>query len=263
MGGQCTQGSDCRDHPGRYQLLWKPGVASSGWDQVLTCATVIGLVVRPFLGACGRDDNGAMTAPPGSADHSANNGTDSTTRRRPWDIPPGWAAVGVAVIGVLGGLVGRATATNTTPTPVPGPTVTTTITASPTLTHARLEFSLTAGSRVPWCQTYTGTGTIPPGYVLAIFDTPAGPQHFYSFDQMATQLPGSHWRTMDPLQIGTRGQAGFHVDIVGVLTSRPILRYMASIRALHGAPWISEALPPGPEISLPVITNGRTGLTCR
>lgn len=141
----------------------------------------------------------------------------------------------------------------------------TTVTASPSPapSRANLEFSLTAGSQVPWCQTYTGTGTIPTGYVLAIFDTPAGAQHFYSFDQMATQLPGNHWRTTDPLQVGTRGQPGFHVDIIGVLSTRPILRYMASIRALHGAPWISEALPPGPRITLPVVTNGRRGLACK
>jgi len=185
-------------------------------------------------------------------------------KRRRWAIPPDLAAVLVAVIGVGAAWAGRATAPSSSASS-PGPAVTTTVTASPSPTAptAHLEFSLTANSRVPWCQVYKGTGAIPPGYALAIFATPATPDGqpaspaYYSFDTQAIPLTDGHWRTV-PLQIGAKGQANFNSDIVGVLVSKSVYRYIKSIRA----PWTSETLPPGPTISLPVITNGKRGLPC-
>lgn len=188
------------------------------------------------------------------------------TKRRPWDVPPGLAAVLAAIIAVGGGLAGRALAPNNSPSPAP--TVTTTITAppSPSVPAAHLEFSLTDGTAVPFCQVYNGTGAIPAGYSLLIFDTPAGfngqlpSTPYFSFDKRASPT-GDHWQT-EPLQIGTRGQAKDHVDIVGVLASNDVYQYISSIQAKNDVFWISGALPPGPTIKLAVVTNGKNGLSC-
>jgi len=203
--------------------------------------------------------------PSASAGHSDDAAADNANRRRPWDIPPGVAAVLVAVIGVAGILAGRATAPSNS-TSVPRPAVTTTVMSSPS-PAAQVEFSLTANSRVPWCQVYSGTGTIPAGYSLVIFSTPAGPNGqlsstaYYSFDSRATQSAAGHWQT-EPLQTGTEGEADTNVDIVAVLTTNSIYRYINSVLTRNNAPWISEMLPPGPAISLAVITNGERGLPC-
>jgi hypothetical protein len=208
-------------------------------------------------------NNGVMTTPP--AGHSDDAATDSANIRRPWDIPPGAAAVLVAVIGVVGVLAGRVTAPVNN-SPAPRSTVTATVTSPPS-PAAQVMFSLTANSPVPWCQAYGGTGTIPAGYSLVIFDTPAGPSGqlpftaYYAFDSRATQSATGHWQT-EPLQIGTEGGADTDVDIVAVLTTNSIYQYMNSIKTREDAPWISEVLPPGQEISLPVVTNGERGLPC-
>jgi hypothetical protein len=206
-----------------------------------------------------------MTTPPPPAGHSDDAAANNTNRRRPGDIPPGYAAVLVAVIGFVAVVAGRATAPDNS-APAPGPAVTTTVTSSPS-PAAQVAFSLTANSQVPWCQAYGGTGTIPAGYSLTIFDAPSGPNGqlsstaYYAFDSRATQSATDHWQT-EPLQIGTEGEAGTDVDIVAVLTTNSIYQYMNSIKTGKDAPWISEVLPPGPAISLPVVTNGERGLPC-
>jgi hypothetical protein len=153
--------------------------------------------------------------------------------------------------------------------------VATSRTASPskTSTAARvtkpppvLTFVLTAHSRVPWCQYYEGTGTIPSGSALLIFSTPADPNGnptsppHYSFDEEAIQMSTGHWRT-EPLQIGVKGQANFSVDIVGVLVAEGVYKYLNSI-SYRDLGLISTNLPPGLVTSLPVITNGRRGMAC-
>jgi hypothetical protein len=48
-----------------------------------------------------------------------------------------------------------------------------TVTASPPpVSKKGLNLVLRPEARVPWCQDYRGTGAIPHGYVLLIFDTP-------------------------------------------------------------------------------------------
>jgi hypothetical protein len=189
----------------------------------------------------------------------------SNSKRRKWSVDQGIALI------VAAGIAAAATYFGTRQTQTgqltPGPTVTATVTApsSPAPSAKNLEFSLTADAKVPFCQVYRGTGEIPGGYVLVIFDTPAGADGqpssppFYSFDGQAAQVTAGHWST-EPLQLGTEGQAGTSIDIVGVLTSSSYYRLLGSIRALNG--WISGTLPPGPSITLPVSTNGERGLKC-
>jgi hypothetical protein len=149
----------------------------------------------------------------------------------------------------------------------PSPAVTVTVPAKPTT--AKLTFALAQRSKVSWCQTYYGTGTIPRDDVLAIFTTPAQPDGqpavipYYSFNAIGQQYAPNHWRT-EPLQIGakpgtTRSAAHFPADIVAVLVSRPMFDYVQSIIPLH---WWSHVPLPGQKISLSVITNGRRGMNC-
>jgi hypothetical protein len=205
--------------------------------------------------------------------HSSNNVDGSArdaSKRRHGDVPPGIAAIMVAVIGVTGGFIGnRFFASGDSAQAHPGPTVTVTVTASPspTVPVTHLEFALLPGSSVPWCQNYSGTGVIPAGYVLMIFDTPAdssGQPNLpadYSFDGQAVQSAGDRWSTV-LLEIGPPNQANFHVDIIGVLSSTPVYNYINSIHAKGSVPWVSAELPPGPRINLPVVTNGQHGLAC-
>jgi len=198
-----------------------------------------------------------------------NGGTRPGKHKRTVDL--GIATIVSAIIAAValvgGGALGRVIVPDTNPSPEP--TVTKTITPQPAAkaSVAHLEFALTAGSRVPWCQVYSGTGKIPAGHVLAIFDTPAGPggqpasQPFYSFDGKAVQPVPGHWQT-EPLQIGTQGLADVNVNVTGVLTSTSFYQYMNSVRAKNGLPWISETLPPGPRIILPVVTDGHRGMAC-
>jgi hypothetical protein len=139
--------------------------------------------------------------------------------------------------------------------------------SSPIPASTNLEFELTDGSKVPWCQVYNGTGSIPAGYQLIIFDTPAGPDGepaspaYYSLDAIAIHPVAGHWYTI-PVQIGSPGVANFYSDIVGVLASESTYDYIKSIIIYGNAPWWTTKLPPGPKISLFVVTNGKRGIPC-
>lgn len=175
------------------------------------------------------------------------------------DIPPGWAAVLAASIGIVAA-VASSLVTRATQSPAASP-------SSVGAPQAHIEFSLTPNSRVLWCQVYNGTGTVPAGYSFVIFDTPANSAGqveqpaSYSFDGEAEENAPGHWTT-EPLQIGTRGVANDSVDIIGVLTSRAIYSFVSSIRAQNDLLWSSQQLPPGPKVTLPVITNGKRGQSC-
>src|SRR5215467_11565195 len=136
--------------------------------------------------------------------------TGQTRPRR--TIDQGWAIIWAAVIAAFaaaGGYLVPAFLTSGNSSPSPNVT----ITASPRPVSAKgLNFALAPHSPVPWCQVYEGTGTIPHGAVLLIFDTPALPSGnpttpaHYSFDQEVTQSSSAHWQT-GHLQIGTLGVA--------------------------------------------------------
>jgi hypothetical protein len=187
--------------------------------------------------------------------------TDSKHQnRRKLSIDQGWAIVIAAVItavGVTAGSVVTIELTNRTFSPVS--------TTGSAATHPTLTFTLTAHSRVPWCENYSGTGTIPSGSALLIFSTPADPNGnpaspHYSYNGKATQISAGHWLT-EPLQIGLKGQANYSVDIVGVLTAEGVYNYLNSI-ITRDPDWVSTTLPPGWLTSLPVVTTGRRGMAC-
>src|SRR6266852_6419183 len=108
-------------------------------------------------------------------------------------IDLGIATIIAAVIGAIalvgGGFLGRTTAP--TGSPSPAPTVTRTV--APETPTVHLDFSLSSTASVPWCNTFDGTGLIPDGDSLLIFDSPLGPngqpiaQTRYFFDGPASQ----------------------------------------------------------------------------
>jgi len=207
---------------------------------------------------------GVVTTP-SSPSHPNDGTTGNANKRRPWDIPPGVAVVVAALIGLAGIWVGRASAATSG---APSPSVTTTITAAPrpTLKVANLGFALASPARIPWCNILDGTGAIPTGDVLLIFDTPAGPNGqpqsppYYSFDGKATQVTKNSWQ-IKPVYIGQRYAKNFNAEIAGVLASDAVYQYILSIHVRNNQPWISEQLPPGQVIRLTVVTNG-SGKQC-
>jgi hypothetical protein len=191
--------------------------------------------------------------------------TRLTLRLRDGELP--WrVTIDITTVGVLcvcGTLVFAAVLNRQTGKAAAGDAV-----SKPTAASINLEFDITDSSRVPWCQIYYGTGTIPTGDVLAIFSTqansdglPTSPP-YYSFDGDAQHPVAGHWQTV-PLQVGSPGQANFPADIVGVLTNTAAYDYIASIIIKDNAQWWTTELPPGPRISLSVVTNGERGMTCQ
>ena len=71
------------------------------------------------------------------------------------------------------------------------------------------------------------------------------------------------------MEIGPRNTPNFPIDIVGVLVSNSlygyinaIYDYVNSISGKNVGPRKLNVLPPGPRISLPVITSGKRGWPC-
>jgi hypothetical protein len=126
---------------------------------------------------------------------------------------------------------------------------------------ANLGFALASPAQISWCNILDGTGAIPNGDVLLIFDTPAGPNGqqpsppYYSFDGKVTQVTSDSWQ-IKPVYIGQRYAKNFNAEVVGVLTSDAVYQYILSIHVHNSEPWISEQLPPGQVIRLMVVTDG-------
>lgn len=73
------------------------------------------------------------------------------------------------------------------------------------------------------------------------------------------------------MEVGTEGLANSHIDIIGLLVSNNLSAYVQSITPYVSslpkkdnkyAHWYSTALAPGQEITLFVITNGKSGVQC-
>jgi hypothetical protein len=154
-----------------------------------------------------------------------------------------WASViSALILAVAGFFGGRATVLQNKSAPPPTPTTTPTVSAG-----IPLAFSLSSPASIPWCNDLTGSGTIPKGDSLAIFDSSIGNAQHYYFDGLASPTSKDAW-SLAPVYIGQRNEAGLKDDIVGVLVTNQTARFIASI--LPGPPsstafWVSTALPPG------------------
>lgn len=101
------------------------------------------------------------------------------------------------------------------------------------------------------CKVYKGTGTIPKGYDLLIFDSPARYGQYY-WDGRAVNQPSGGWQT--PLLMA--GNDPTWISAVLVLSSA--YKFVGSIRPfpieINGkyTSWISLSLPPSEEAIPPV-----------
>ncbi len=186
-------------------------------------------------------------------------------------IDIGIATVIAAVIGAIalvggGFLGGRKTAP--TGSSSPAPTVTRTIEPKAPIVH--LGFSLTSTASVPWCNTFDGTGSIPEGDSLLIFDSPLGPngqpiaQTQYFFDGPASRISTDAW-SISPVYIGNKNDTGIYVSIDGILVTDRTANFIESLAAEPIDPanaqvaWKSKSLPPGlAHIHLTVLRNANT-----
>jgi hypothetical protein len=186
-------------------------------------------------------------------------------------VDPGIAAITAAVIGAIGlvggAFIGRATASSKSPSAAP--TVTRTVTPAPQAVN--LGFSLSSTAVVPWCNTFDGTGSIPEGDSLLIFDSPLGPNGEpltptqYFFDGVASQTSKDAW-SITPVFIGDKGEPDLYVAVDGVLVLNQAASFIKSVVAEPIDPknavvaWKSKVLPPGlAHIHLIVVRNANNG----
>ena len=191
-------------------------------------------------------------------------------------VDPGVAAIIAAVILAVAGIsgaVGRVTASTdpnkASPSPSPAPTVTRTVTPAPQAVH--LSFSQSSTAVVPWCNTFTGTGSIPQGDSLLIFDSQLGPggqpleQSLHYFDGTATQTSNDAW-SIYPVYIGDKRDKDLYVAIDAVLVSNRTADFIKSVTPESIDPantqlvWKSKVLPPGlaKNAHLVVVRNSNT-----
>jgi hypothetical protein len=186
-------------------------------------------------------NNGSMTEslPPASDDH-----TTELPRRRPWDVPPGIAAILAAVIAAAGFVVGTVTTRGSAVNPSPSPTVTVTTLPPP----SDLGFALAQQAQIPWCSTLTGSGKIPKGYALVIFDAAETTTLYYHLDGVATQTSSDAW-SLSPFYIGERHETGLRDQIVAVVVPSQTAAFIQNVLAIPpGKAWVANALPAGPHI---------------
>ena len=129
-----------------------------------------------------------------------------------------------------------------------------------------LNFSAAPNTIVPYCSTYYGSGTIPKGDSLLIFDSPADsagnvlePKE-YGFHDIAQPLPNGGWSVKD-VKILQTGDSGKRAELFGVLETAQDAKFVKDITVSDGGYWRSGELPSGlGQITpLPVVRNGSLG----
>lgn len=101
---------------------------------------------------------------------------------------------------------------------------------------------------IPYCNEFLGTGTIPAGYELWIFDQVAGdPAARYNLDSQAVTV-GNSW-SANNIEIGDGvGDTGNRTTIFAVLLPTPVINWLLnSVNIANGIS--SSALPPGAHIA--------------
>jgi hypothetical protein len=163
-------------------------------------------------------------------------------------------AVPVALLGTaLGWQFGRNLGTEATSNQKP------TVTAS-----SFLHFSDRSYIDVPYCRSYYGTGTIPQGDSLLIFDSPANGDWDlkqpvrYTFHGLADPQPNGGW-VISNVKILGPSNAGAHAVLFGVLETNQDAQFVQQIAIYSkssGSYWRSGSLPLGlGRIKLPVEIN--------
>jgi hypothetical protein len=192
----------------------------------------------------------ASSSSPGQGTSSTRQNRGGSSGRRKLTVDSGLATIIAAFIlaagGVVGVVIGRASASTSTSTVVssghsPQSTANTDLLGS-------IGISLSYHQLVPWCSTLRGTGKIPPGDTLLIFDREVGADDFapedskYSLDGPAV-ASGSGWKLF-PIYIGPRTVvSNFYDEVTAVLVPDEIATFIEDI----SLPWASHLLPPALE----------------
>ena len=101
---------------------------------------------------------------------------------------------------------------------------------------------------IPYCNEFLGTGTIPAGYQLWIFDQAAGdPTAKYNLDSQAVAV-GNNWSATN-IEIGDGvGDTGNRTTIFAVLLPTPFMNWLVNtVNITNGIP--SSVLPAGAHIA--------------
>lgn len=118
-----------------------------------------------------------------------------------------------------------------------------------------------AGS-IPYCNNFLGTGTIPAGYQLWIFDKSAeDPTAKYYLDSRA--IPAGNGWSANNIEIGNgAGDRGHRTSIFAVLVPAPLMNWLVqTVNINPGIP--SSDLPPGAHISdQTVVTRSSDAKPC-
>jgi hypothetical protein len=113
-----------------------------------------------------------------------------------------------------------------------------------------LGISLARDQTVPWCtRMLTGTGNIPAGYALLIFDIEANannqPSQGSEYSEVGQADPlGNGW-SLDQAKIGVQAKKSYYVEVAGVLINKEIAAFLGAIKSPHG--WATSKLPPAIE----------------
>jgi hypothetical protein len=115
---------------------------------------------------------------------------------------------------------------------------------------------------IPYCNQFLGTGTIPAGYELWIFDQSAeDPSADYYLDAQAVPA-GNTWSASN-IEVGNQtGSTGYRISILAVLLPASLMNWLQkTTNTASGIP--SSELPPGARIvDQAVVTRGSGTQPC-
>lgn len=142
----------------------------------------------------------------------------------------------------VGGTVGAWTGLASKPSPTPTSSANKSTSPSTSVPHststipAILAMEFDPQNRVPFCQDYTGTGEIPKGYELWLFDRDAAnPNGPYYTDRRSAERTEHGWRAKE-INLGVhpdidlkKQSVGSRIELVAVLLTEVFANYLRSI----------------------------------
>jgi hypothetical protein len=187
---------------------------------------------------------------PGQGASPPRQSRGGSTGRRKLTVDSGLATIIAAFIlaagGVVGVVIGRASASTSNTTVVSsGHAPQSTAETDPL---GSMGISLSYHQLLPWCSTLRGTGEIPSGDTLLIFDREVSADDFapedskYSLDGSA--VASSKGWSLFPIYIGPRtAVSNFYDEVTAILVTDEIASFIDDI----SLPWASHVLPPALE----------------
>jgi hypothetical protein len=143
--------------------------------------------------------------------------------------------------------------------PQTAPSTSTVYVTSPPPAATHLTINQPTG-QVPRCNTITGTGTIPAGMTLLLFDRGSMEStEPYWFDGVA-QPTATGW-SVSGVEIGDGNDPGAQSQLLIVLVNQNLGNYIASITTDSSAGW-SATVPPAPPLETITVVHSGVGPPC-